>query len=66
MSQFTGRQSTTPKGGRPNKGIMRARRAVKRHDAEVRTANTPLERTRQYRILQDVRFGDWSVQDEAA
>jgi len=50
VSQFNGKQDFTgPKAGRKNKGVLAARRAQKRAEAEERNARTPYERTAQYR-----------------
>lgn len=53
VSQFSGKQDfsgpLSSGGTRRNKGVMKARRAVKRAEAEERNARTPFERTARYR-----------------
>jgi hypothetical protein len=50
VSRFHGRQDTTgPKAGRKNKGVMRTDREVKRIEADERNARTPHIRTRAHR-----------------
>lgn len=40
------------------KGIMRARRAKKRKEAEARNAATPVELTKRFRLHPDSEIGD--------
>ncbi len=48
MSQYSGPQgSGEPKDGRMNKGVAKARRAIKRAEAEERNTRTSENRTRQ-------------------
>jgi hypothetical protein len=50
MSQFSGKQdSSGPKSGRNNKGVMRARSEQKRDEAEARNELTDPERRAAWR-----------------
>jgi hypothetical protein len=49
--------------GRSTYGLARVHKANKRREAEKRNAETPLERTKQYRVIDHVLSGKWCGHD---